>query len=643
MSRNLSTRRFQLECLEARQLMAADLYIDFGAAFNWNANQGQHTFQANMLTDNRVNAPTTVDGFAVPTQLTSLLDGMVSRDIDYDQNGVVNSIDAEALAQEVAEMVSRLYEPFAVNVKIVGSANMNQVIDKLDDHSTNDAYVLVAGRMQDPDPTDEDKPPLGGARVDIGNDDDNVAFAWVENLLDTAANLVNTGEHPWTYVVSALARTIAHEAGHTFGLEHLLPKEPGEEGNGDQAVLTEDQALMAASDLMYTGDSGRFQFMNLATRWDGLPTEDGTQNAFDVLAANVGLKANGPAYVTGTGAHDTILIEGIGNNLALVTVSAFRDSSHTDLIETQSYEINTANGILVEGGRRNDRIEVLNVSVPVTLRGGSGHDDLFGNSGNDVFEGDSGDDDLLGAAGSDTYLFRGPRYQDLGLDDIDDSSGADDVLDFSALDYAVNVDLASTSDQQIEYERVPVTTSMMVNGTLHEFTVFVLPFGESRLDLDLKSGSGSTGIENVRGSRFNDRIYGNELDNELFGNAGIDWLYGYDGLDALYGGLHDDILRGGDKRDLLYGQGGRDQLFGELGDDYLEGGYDGFADVLNGGEGADEFVQYVKTVLTTGTFPNPAVVQTTQLVEGESLADFSSTKDKKVKKIVFPGFYTPFA
>jgi Ca2+-binding RTX toxin-like protein len=109
------------------------------------------------------------------------------------------------------------------------------------------------------------------------------------------------------------------------------------------------------------------------------------------------------------------------------------------------------------------------------------------------------------------------------------------------------------------------------------------------------------------------------------------------------GGFGDDLLRGGDKRDLLYGQAGRDQLFGELGDDYLEGGYDGFADILNGGDGADEFVQYYRQVLTTGTFPDPPVVTSYQLEEGENIADFSSTKDKKIKKIVIPGVYTPFA
>jgi Ca2+-binding RTX toxin-like protein len=592
--------------------MAADLYLDFGAAFNWNSSQSQHVFTVEMLSDNRVNGPS---ASAVPGQLTSLADALVSRGVDYDENGSVNSADADALAQEVADMVARIYEPFAVTVRIVGSANMNQVIDKLDDHATNDAYVLVAGRHQD-------STKFGRAQVDEGNVRDNVALAYAENLLDIAADMLDTGDHPLKYFVSTLARTVAHEAAHTFGLDHLPELDAG---------LTEDQAMIASSDLMFTVDSGRFQYMNLATRWTGVLNENGDpQNTFEVLAANVGLRAGGPAYVTGTGAHDDIRIEGLGNNLARVTVSAFRDSSRTDLIETQEYEINVAGGVLVEAGRRNDRVEVVDLAVPVTLRGGSGHDDLFGSDGNDTFEGDTGDDDMFGRAGSDAYVFRGPRFQLLGSDDVRDASGSDDALDFSQLAFAINVDLASTAEQSLDYVPRPFLTSFVLNGTVHQFTLYI---SLGRLNLDLAADAGSTGIENVRGTRFNDRIYGNELDNELFGNAGNDWLYGYDGVDALWGGRGEDDLYGGGKRDFLYGEMGRDRLFGEDGDDYLDGGYDRIADELSGGAGADEFVSYYR--VTQKILPGSPFIQfTMELVESEDVRDFDAKLDRVVKRLI---------
>jgi Ca2+-binding RTX toxin-like protein len=619
MLRKRSTRRFQFENLEARQLMAADLYLDFGAAFGLNSSGQQHVFNVVQgPATTLLNAPITDS--SVPGQLTSLLDGMIARNIDYDLNGVVNSVDAGALGQDVADMVSRIYEPFAINVKIVASANTSEVNSKLTEHSTNDAYVLVGGRSMDGSN-------FGIAKLDTGNTKDNVAFAFAESLLDKATSLAADDINGWKYLVSTMARTAAHEAAHTFGLEHLLETTEG---------LTEDQLMLAGSDLMLTEGSGIRLYMNLATRWDGLPTEAGTQNAFNVLSSNVGLKPGGPAYVTGTGANDKILIEDIGNNMAQVTVSAFRDSARTDLIETQTYTINTTNGVLVEGGRRNDSIEARNLSVPVTLRGGSGDDELIGSNGNDTLEGDVGIDSLTGGAGSDTYLFRGPRYQDLNRDDISDASGADDMLDFSALTYAVNVDLASTSNQEVEYQRFPVTTTFMLDGRMIQMMAFVFPIGEPRLNLDLGSGTGSTGIENVRGTRFDDHIYGNELDNELFGNAGNDWLNGYDGIDQLFGGLGDDILRGGDKRDYLYGEMGRDQLFGDAGDDYLDGGFDKLVDVLTGGDGADEFVQYYRWNFTSVPY-SPYLIQTYDLVEDEKLAGFDvKLGDRIVKRTVWP-------
>jgi Ca2+-binding RTX toxin-like protein len=373
--------------------------------------------------------------------------------------------------------------------------------------------------------------------------------------------------------------------------------------------LTDDQARLGGSDLMYTNDNGRFMYMNLATRWDGLPTENGTQNAFEVLADNVGLKPGAPSYVTGTGANDVIVIEGMKWSDGLfhgsvkVTVSAYRDTDHTSLIETQTYYVSASNGILVEAGRRNDVVEVRNLSVPVTLRGGSGDDELIGSHGNDTLEGDTGNDHLVGGGGGDTYLFRGPRYQDFNFDLIDDASGAGDTLDFSQLDFAVNVNLATTTSQAIDW----------------------------RLNLDLTPGSGSTGIENVRGTRFSDRIYGNELDNTLFGNAGADWLYGFDGVDTLVGGTGNDLLYGGNGRDYLYGEMGRDQLFGEAGNDFLNGGYDGYADVLNGGEGADEFVRFYRW--TSLRLSRTSTLKSYQLVEGEQLADFNSSLGDYIFKV----------
>jgi Ca2+-binding RTX toxin-like protein len=300
-------------------------------------------------------------------------------------------------------------------------------------------------------------------------------------------------------------------------------------------------------------------------------------------------------------------------------VSAYRDAARTSLIEVQSYVISVVNGVIVEAGRGNDLIDVVNLAVPLILRGGDGDDVLRGSYGADTFEGDTGNDQFVGGAGSDTYLFRGPQYMDHGQDTINDASGSDDVLDFSALDFAVDISLAATTNQEVE--RRP-TQIFWVNGQRIELPI-IGPFS-SRLDLDLTSGSASTGIENIRGTRFADRIRGNELDNDLFGNAGNDSIWGYDGLDMLAGGIGDDILWGGSARDQLFGDLGRDQLCGEAGNDRLDGGFDGLLDVLNGGEGADQFVQRYTWEWTKIPTP-PYLRRSRRLVDGESLADFNAS------------------
>ncbi|WP_439150703.1 calcium-binding protein [Sulfitobacter sp.] len=60
------------------------------------------------------------------------------------------------------------------------------------------------------------------------------------------------------------------------------------------------------------------------------------------------------------------------------------------------------------------------------------------------------------------------------------------------------------------------------------------------------------GIENVRGTAFNDRITGNNLNNALEGGVGNDVLSGMGGNDVLIGGAGVDTLLGGSGNDMLY-------------------------------------------------------------------------------------------
>src|SRR6185503_18570318 len=110
--------------------------------------------------------------------------------------------------------------------------------------------------------------------------------------------------------------------------------------------------------------------------------------------------------------------------------------------------------------------------------------------------------------------------------------------------------------------------------------------------------------------------------------------YGLLGSDTLSGGLGDDILYGGDQRDYLYGDAGFDQLYGEGANDMLDGGFDGVADLVSGGEGADEFIlNYRLRITPTTTYPY--YQQSYELIEGENLVDFDyGLGDRITKRVV---------
>lgn len=600
-----------IESLESRNLMTANIYLDFGTAFDLDTAAGEYRF---VVDDAKLQGVFTddvtgdVDTAVAPDRVKSVLDSLQDRSIDYTQDGFIDYLDVQVLSHDVANLVRRVFEPFDVAVHITASSDMDDVLDVLEGGSTNDAYILVAGG----DKADAFGA-LGMAPLDKGNPEDSMAFAFADDLMQAVGN-------DWTKIAYVLANIAAHEAAHTFGLNHL-----DFHGPGPAATLTDDEKQFISGDVMNEGSQDhdgdgirdRFSELMIASRWD-MPQGHGEQNAFEVLSDSLGLKSGAPAFVTGSGAHDQITITGLANGRATVEVRAFRDPGYAagDLIESQTYEVGTANGILVEGGIGEDEIRVVNVASRVTLRGGSGDDDLRGSTASDVLEGDAGDDLLNGGAQSDTYFFQGPRGQDYGLDTIQDDNGKGDKLDFSLLPFGVAIDLARTTDQTIE--RAP-TTTIVIGGVSYEVTTsLMLANFVPRLDLRLMNNP----IENVIGSEFNDNLKGNDSPNTFWGRGGKDTLEGLGGKDILWGGNGDDVLRGGKHDDQLFGEDGADQLFGDADNDFLNGGIDGDKDRLTGGDGVNTFVQSYRLKYINGYFAWLAEENE------ESLLDFDPALDK---------------
>jgi Ca2+-binding RTX toxin-like protein len=137
------------------------------------------------------------------------------------------------------------------------------------------------------------------------------------------------------------------------------------------------------------------------------------------------------------------------------------------------------------------------------LAGSNFDDELTGNDGDNRLVGREGADTLIGNAGNDTFDTGG------GYDHVDGGAGVDTVTYDDSWDF-VEVNLATGSGR----------------------------YGEAARDTYVN-------VENVTGSRFDDRLTGDASVNRLVGLAGNDTLDGGGGNDVLVGGVGADTLIGG--------------------------------------------------------------------------------------------------
>lgn len=160
-------------------------------------------------------------------------------------------------------------------------------------------------------------------------------------------------------------------------------------------------------------------------------------------------------------------------------------------------------GLTVAGDPTNDTIN--GTAFADNLAGLAGDDTLNGLAGNDILMGGSGADTLNGGDGDDLLV------GGIGNDALNGGLGWD-VADYSGAVAGVTVNLATGT-----------ATGGDGNDTL-------------------------TGIEEIRGSTFNDVLTGDGNANILRGNGGIDTLNGGGGADILYAGAPaesaaDDVVK----------------------------------------------------------------------------------------------------
>lgn len=224
------------------------------------------------------------------------------------------------------------------------------------------------------------------------------------------------------------------------------------------------------------------------------------------------------------------------------------------------------------------------------LFAGDGNDSVMGGDGNDSIFGQGGDDTIEGGAGIDEI------YGDDGADSIDAGDGDDWVAAGQGNDFVVG---GLGSDALNGGEDQDTLSGGQGNDYLSGDGGDDLVSGgdgDDTLDGGLGNDTlnGDVGRDTMFGGDGSDDIFGGADDDYLYGEAGTDSLVGGDGNDGLFGGADDDTLEGGDGSDTLDGGDGADLLSGGTGDDSLLGGAgndtisgDAGSDTLSGGTGDD--------------------------------------------------------
>ncbi len=310
-----------------------------------------------------------------------------------------------------------------------------------------------------------------------------------------------------------------------------------------------------------------------------------------------------PDFELGSVTSDGTLILHAGANAGLRRSSATTDVAEaftvTELapgvykvegMGLESRYSGVTNKIFFDGGLGNDKLLLVNVTIPVEAFGGVGDDSLEGGQANDTLDGGAGNDTLVG------------RGNDL-LDDGNSLMGDGNV----AL----------------------IGGDLLFGGAGND-----LIYGDPSSDDVARSIDwGNAGNDTIQGDGGNDLIFGDLGDDSADGGAGNDMIFGQDGDDVLRGGSGEDRISGGIGGDRMFGDAGNDALVGGLLDinllslfdnmnpDSASTGLDG-NDFLYGGNGNDFLIGDAGSDSLFGGFGNDAIIGFRILNHTDNSADY---------------------
>ncbi len=286
---------------------------------------------------------------------------------------------------------------------------------------------------------------------------------------------------------------------------------------------------------------------------------------------------------------------------ALIHAERFNDAERINLTGfNERLDLKVENNTIIDGGDGHDIIDLTGAEKGVRVEldeivptdeteslvnfeeiVGSDYDDnLYGDALNNIISGGSGNDVIMGGFGQD--LLRGESGEDFIYFDPGDSIDGGADRDTAILEDK-NTKVSIDDTFFVNFEHVILGNKsdtlnlseglfFFLDGGAGIDTLNASAVGEG-LSINLSDTSSIIGVENIKGTDFNDTLIGSSSANKLWGNAGHDTLRGGSGNDSLYGGAGNDILRGDGGSDKLFGNEGNDTIYFDTGDT-LDGGDD---------------------------------------------------------------------
>ena len=395
------------EVLEAKALLTTTIFLDFGQGLGAG---GSFTTTAeefrNVAGDGGplgAGTGTSVvgrGGIQADTDLT-----FRALRYDWDGDGTFTDADIDALAAAVTPLVEQAFLPFDIDVVVGAATSLADVTAALaanegDVRGEYDAYNFVTEVLADVGVTPQSVGDLIGAfgsaaatdfRMQMGNVTDEATLTFADVVFGATDG--TPGTDPFNdNLAQRLAYTASHEAFHTFTGRHTT-------------------GLAAGGDVIRLGSQTREDRFRVTRFPLELAEAPGVfVSSYEILAndADIGLRDDDRdgdvdfAYVTGTGAYDTIEIVRTGADAARVTVTAYEDPFDLDnpdrrdppppgepdpaenrVIRRFSYSIDLASSIdrtddtegliFIDGGVGSDLI-IIDARIAASFRvlGGSG-------------------------------------------------------------------------------------------------------------------------------------------------------------------------------------------------------------------------------------------------------------------------------